>query len=101
MEIALYVFVGLFGLLAVAVLVVFAVSTVQQRRTPLPERIEQVKKKLRDNETPTGETFILSGYRSGVPDDLVREAATADGYQWTGYSGQNDRQLNFQRRIQA
>jgi hypothetical protein len=99
MVIALYIFVGLLGLLIAATLVIFVVSTIQQRRTPLEQRIEQVKQKLRESESPVGATSILSGYRSGVSDDMVREAAEAEGYQWTGYSGRNGRQLNFQRKL--
>jgi hypothetical protein len=81
----------------IALFVIVLVSVVQQRRTPLPERIEQVRQKLRDSETPSGATSLLSGYRVGVSDDMVREVAEAEGYQWTGYTGLNDRQLNFQR----
>ncbi|GAA1202871.1 hypothetical protein [Prauserella alba] len=32
-------------------------------------------------------------------DDAVREVAEANGYSWTGYSGLNNRQLNFQRTL--
>lgn len=97
--IALYLFVGLLGLLVAATLVIFVISTIQQRRTPLEQRIEQIKQKLRESESPTGATSILSGYRSGVSDDMMREAAEAEGYKWTGYSGRNDRRLNFQRKL--
>lgn len=94
-----HILVALFSLLVAAILVIFVVSMIQQRRTPLEQRIEQVKKKLRESESPIGSTSILSGYRSGVSDDMVREAAEAEGYRWTGYSGLNDRRLNFQRNL--
>jgi hypothetical protein len=97
--IALYIFLGLLGLLIVATFITSITVAIQERRTPLDVRIEQVTQELRKNETLIGATSILSGFRVGVSDDMVRDAAEADGYQWTGYSGRNDRQLNFQRKL--
>jgi len=99
MDTALYIFAGILGLLIVTVLVVFIVTSIQERRKPLEERMEQVRQKLRKSESPTGATSILSGYTVGVSDDAVKEIANAEGYQWAGYSGQNDRRLNFQRKL--
>lgn len=97
MDIALWIFFGLLCALALAVVGIAGYATVQQRRTPIEQRKQQVLEKLRQEETATGTTSILSGFRSGVNDDAVREVAEADGYRWTGYSGLNNRQLNFQR----
>ncbi|MBB3661167.1 hypothetical protein FB384_000071 [Prauserella sediminis] len=99
MDIALWIFFGLLCALALAVVGIAGYATVQQRRTPIEQRKQQVLEKLRNEETPTGATSILSGYRSGVNDDAVRELAEANGYRWTGYSGLNNRQLNFQRAL--
>lgn len=99
MDIALWIFVGVFCALVLAVIVIGGYATIQQRRMPMEQRKQQVLEKLHREETPTGTTWVLSGHRSGVTDDAVRELAQADGYQWTGYSGLNNRQLNFQRRL--
>lgn len=101
MDIAIWIFVGIFGALLLVVVGVGVYATVQQRRTPMPQRKQQVLDKLRQDETATGTTSVLSGYRSGVSDDDVRELAASHGYAWTGYSGRNDRRLNFHRSTQG
>jgi hypothetical protein len=87
------IFLGLLGLVALAA----AVTAVQHRMMPLEKRIEYVRLKLLKNETPTGATQILSAI--GVTDEKTKEIAAAEGFDWVGYSGQSDRQLNFQRPI--
>ncbi|MFC4004666.1 hypothetical protein ACFS2C_24715 [Prauserella oleivorans] len=99
MDIALYIVGGLVALLVVAVLVVAGIGVIGQLRTQMEQRYEQVRQKLRESETSSGATSILSGHLIGVDDDKVRELAREIGYEWTGYSGRNDRRLNFQRRL--
>ncbi len=99
MDVALYVFFGLFCLLVVGIFVVVAISVVQQRRTPLDVRVEQVMEKLLESETPEGTTQVQTGYRVGVKDDMVRDAAEKAGFRWTGYNGLNNQLLTFQREL--
>lgn len=99
MDVLLYVFLGVFVCVVAAIFVIVGFSVVQQRRTPLEERVEQAKRKLLDSETLEGCASIRTGYRIGVTDDMVREAAVAASLRWTGYSGLNDQVLNFQRAV--
>lgn len=101
MDVALYVFFGLFCLLVVGIFVVVAISVIQQRRTPLHVRIEEVKAKLLESETPEGTTQVYTGHRVGVKDDMVRDIAEKAGFRWTGYTGLNNQILTFQREIPA
>jgi len=87
------IFLGLLGLVALAA----AITAVQHRLMPMEKRIEYVRRKLLKNESTTGATRILSAI--GVTDEKVKEIAAAEGYDWVGYSGQSDRQLNFQRTL--
>ncbi|GAA1202874.1 hypothetical protein [Prauserella alba] len=61
MDIALWIFFGLLCVLGLAVVGIAGYATVQQRRTPIEQRKQQVLEKLRNEETPTGTTSILSG----------------------------------------
>lgn len=72
------------------------IDAVQQKRTPIEERVAQVKKHLIDSESPST-TVIRTGFRIGVSDDMVREAAEKEGFRWVGYTGSNDREMHFQR----
>ncbi|OLT45130.1 hypothetical protein BJF85_01565 [Saccharomonospora sp. CUA-673] len=99
MDIAIWIFVGVFCAALIVVVGIAAYATVQQRRTPMEQREQQVLDKLRQEEAPDGTTSVLSGYRSGVNDDAVRKLAENHGYTWTGYSGRNDRRLNFRRTL--
>lgn len=100
-DIAVWIFVGVFCALLLAVVVIGGYATVQQRRTPMEQRKQRVLEKLRQEETTVGTTSILSGYQSGVKDDEVRELAESHGYAWTGYSGRSNRRLNFRRKVQG
>lgn len=97
MDLLPYVFLGLFIAAVAGLFIIVGISVVEQRRTPLEERVEQVRRKLLDSETPTGTAAIRTGYRIGVTDDMVREVAVAAGLRWTGYTGLNDQELTFQR----
>lgn len=97
MEVFLYVFLAVFTVAVVGILVVAGIAVVQQRRTPLPQRVEQVRQKLLESETPTGAASLQKGHIVGVSDDMVRELADAEGFRWTGYTHLNDQVLTFQR----
>lgn len=84
--------------IAAVLIAVIAVSvTIREKRLPLDVRLERVRTELRSSETATGSASILSGYMIGVSDDMVKDLAISEGYEWTGYTGQNRRRLNFQR----
>jgi hypothetical protein len=91
--IVISIFPGLLGLVALAA----AVTAARHRMMPLEKRVEYARLKLLKNETPTGATQILSAI--GVTDEKTKAIAAAEGFDWVGYSGQSDRQLNFQRPI--
>ncbi len=99
MDTALWIYSGLLCFFVLVVFVLAGTYVVEQLRTPIEKRYEQVKQELLEGETAAGATSILSGSRIGVKDDKVRELADELGFDWTGYSGRNDRQLNFQRRL--
>lgn len=96
MNTALWILYGVLGAFFLLVVVGMSLTTLQQLRTPREERKKQVLEELRRNETKTGATHVIRGYRLGVRDEAVRELAEANGYRWTDYYG---RRLTFQREL--
>lgn len=85
-----------FGLVGVTLLVGI-ILVLKDRLRPFDVRKKRVRNELRKNESSLGSTSILSAV--GVSDEVTRNIASEEGFEWSGYSGRSNRRLNFQRRL--
>lgn len=99
MEITMWIYTTALTALVALVLAVYIVSRFKQSRIPIDERYERIRKELLQSESTTGSTSILSGTQVGVSDENIKDLADGLGFDWSGYSGRNNRRLNFQRRL--
>lgn len=70
---------------------------VKERLEPFEKRKQRVRDELRNNESATGSTSISSGI--GVSDETTKELAKEEGFEWVGYTGRRNPNLNFQRSL--
>ena len=94
----LYIIMAVFGVLIVALLLWSIVWSIQERRLPVEEKMERVRAELCRRESPTGSTDISRAYVAGVSDEMIRDIADREGFD---YVGAGNRFLNFQRRPAA
>lgn len=82
----------IFGGVVVAAVAV----TAYDRFKPVEKRIASLRKKLHGSATSTGYANISM---VGLSEEKIKEIADQEGFDWTGYRGQNNEAMTFQRRI--
>ncbi|QWF84222.1 hypothetical protein [Amycolatopsis sp. CA-230715] len=93
--VVMYVLLGLAGLVMIAVVG----SAVAEWMKPKHKRLAEARRRLLGTETPTGTTSTTVPL--GLSEDDVKSIAESERFQWVGYSGRNDRRLNFRRAVVA
>ncbi|MGH3622490.1 MAG: hypothetical protein ACRDQ5_11970 [Sciscionella sp.] len=89
---------AIFYVFVVALLLWSIIWRVQERRLPLEQRLEKVRAELRRRESPTGATQIERTHVAGVSEEIIRDVADRDGFD---YVRAESRFLTFQRRPTA